>query len=102
MGDLCDPDACPAPPADADSDTVVDALDNCPRAPNVDQSDRDGDGLGDVCDERPDERDFLLHSGRLIPNYASEGDERALRGELSSGAHRSETPEYQLTGVLRP
>ena len=102
VGDLCDPDACPAPPADADGDTIVDAIDNCPRAPNVDQSDRDGDGLGDVCDERPDERDFLLHSGRLFPNHASEGDERALRGELSSGAHRSETPEYQLTGVLRP
>lgn len=35
--------------ADADGDGAVDALDNCPRTPNPDQSDHDGDLLGDAC-----------------------------------------------------
>ncbi len=39
---------------DTDSDTVIDALDNCPLIPNTDQSDVDGDLLGDVCDPDAD------------------------------------------------
>ena len=37
-------------PADADSDGVPDACDNCPTVPNPDQADSDGDGVGDACD----------------------------------------------------
>jgi hypothetical protein len=40
----------PAPP-DADADAIPDYLDNCPAAANFDQSDEDGDLLGDACDE---------------------------------------------------
>ncbi len=36
--------------ADGDGDGVIDCDDNCPVTPNPDQSDIDGDGLGDVCD----------------------------------------------------
>lgn len=51
---------------DADSDGVIDALDNCPATPNADQADNDGDGVpgtqppadgefgGDACDKDDD------------------------------------------------
>lgn len=34
---------------DKDQDGVPDRLDNCPSVPNAQQSDRDGDGIGDAC-----------------------------------------------------
>lgn len=34
----------------ADTDTIPDALDNCPNVDNEDQKDTDGDRMGDVCD----------------------------------------------------
>jgi hypothetical protein len=36
--------------ADADGDGVPDETDNCPAVSNADQSDTDGDGIGDLCD----------------------------------------------------
>ncbi len=36
---------------DADGDGVIDPVDNCVDIANADQSDIDGDGLGDVCDD---------------------------------------------------
>lgn len=38
---------------DQDHDGLVNADDNCAHHANVDQSDVDGDGIGDVCDECP-------------------------------------------------
>jgi len=40
-GDMCD---------DEDSDSVVDAVDNCPVVSNSNQSDIDGDTIGDACE----------------------------------------------------
>ena len=52
------PDACAvdtnndgvADAADTDGDGVADVMDNCPLFPNLDQKDRDVDGIGDVCE----------------------------------------------------
>jgi len=33
-----------------DSDSLLDGVDNCPGVPNDDQTDTDGDGIGDPCD----------------------------------------------------
>lgn len=40
----------PEPVADADSDGVADAEDNCPQVANPDQVDTDGNGTGDACE----------------------------------------------------
>ena len=42
------------PLADADGDTVVNNLDNCPLIINTDQLDNESDGAGDVCDSDDD------------------------------------------------
>jgi hypothetical protein len=39
--------------ADFDGDMVLNANDNCPNAPNLDQHDEDGDAVGDACDNCP-------------------------------------------------
>jgi hypothetical protein len=40
---------------DIDDDTVPNDEDNCPDVPNPDQTDTDGDGIGDACDDDDDD-----------------------------------------------
>lgn len=42
---------CGVPDTDTDLDGVADCVDNCPEIDNTTQIDRDGDGVGDVCDD---------------------------------------------------
>jgi subtilisin-like proprotein convertase family protein len=44
--------------SDQDADGVPDTVDNCPTIPNPDQTDSDGDGEGDACDEDADNDGF--------------------------------------------
>jgi hypothetical protein len=41
------------PPNDVDADGILNMVDNCPSASNVDQHDEDADALGDACDNCP-------------------------------------------------
>jgi WD40 repeat protein len=52
-------------PPDGDKDGVPDASDNCPLQPNPDQSDRDGDGIGDACD--PQDNGWLFTGSLALP-----------------------------------
>jgi formylglycine-generating enzyme required for sulfatase activity len=49
-GDSCRVDRVCSAQRDSDDDTVGDECDNCPAAPNMDQSDSDADGIGDACE----------------------------------------------------
>ncbi|MBI4718037.1 MAG: thrombospondin type 3 repeat-containing protein [Planctomycetes bacterium] len=46
----CDEHGKPLLPNDIDGDTVIDTSDNCTTVSNQSQTDRDDDGLGDLCD----------------------------------------------------
>jgi len=48
---------CAGAGGDADDDDVCGNWDNCPDDANVDQTDTDGDGIGDVCDACPNDPD---------------------------------------------
>ena len=51
VGEYPEIDWCPLMSyADSDGDGVADYVDNCPNIANPDQSDMNGDGIGDVCD----------------------------------------------------
>jgi len=50
----CNNDDDSTSPQDTDADGIVDNQDNCPTISNEDQSDADGDGIGDACDNDRD------------------------------------------------
>jgi uncharacterized delta-60 repeat protein len=68
---LLEGDSDQTPELDVDNDNVLDLDDNCQFVANPDQSDFDGDGLGDVCDADPD-GDDIDDDG--VPNDIDECD----------------------------
>lgn len=54
---------------DADNDTVADAMDNCPNHANTNQSDVDGDGMGDVCDADIDADNIANNADNCPSNH---------------------------------
>ena len=56
---------------DNDSDGISDEIDNCPMVVNANQTDNDGDGLGDACDSDLD-GDGVDNQNDALPNNGNE------------------------------
>ena len=59
---------------DSDGDGLYDAFDNCPKKRNANQSDIDGDGIGDVCDTDMDGDGVQNNQDKFPTNPSLAGD----------------------------
>jgi len=78
---------------DADRDEIADPFDNCPYEPNVDQSDIDEDGVGDVC-EAP------VGTLTLTSTAARPGGIACVVGALQASAGRVASLRSEIGGSL--
>ena len=64
------------PVQDSDADSIADATDNCINTYNTNQSDLDGDGVGDVCDVCPEnpEKTFSNSCGCTTPDWDTDSN----------------------------
>jgi hypothetical protein len=98
-GTLPDPiDALPDVPSDdVDGDGVINASDNCIQNANPDQSDEDGDEIGDVCDPCPISGNHGDTDGDGVPNDCDPSvmhqDQIALFVSFASGLPAGWTAE---------
>ena len=58
---------------DLDDDGVRDSIDNCPSTPNADQSDSNGNNVGDVCDigAVPQRHQLISHRSLSLTELAA-------------------------------
>ncbi|MEC8306835.1 MAG: hypothetical protein VXZ72_03160 [Chlamydiota bacterium] len=106
-------DECPDDPYnDSDGDEICGDVDNCPEDANEDQSDIDGDGIGDVCDPVNDlpvdtgtSDTGVIDTGSSDTGVDDSGkpEDPAPEKELQGGwgcSTSSHTPRFSLTGLL--
>ena len=106
-------DDCPDDPYnDSDGDEICGDVDNCPEDANEDQSDIDGDGIGDVCDPVNDlpvdtgtSDTEVIDTGSSDTGVDDSGkpEDPAPEKELQGGwgcSTSSHTPRFSLTGLL--
>ena len=94
------PDMMLAP--DGDGDGTPDGTDNCVNQANPDQSDRDGDGLGDLCDAEPDVMNFKLSGQLLTVGGTAVDDQHTLKTKVTVGAGQTTDGQFILKGTLSP
>jgi hypothetical protein len=87
--------------ADSDGDGVDDSSDNCPAITNVAQDDRDGNGVGDVCDRPGALLATFLAPVQLCPN---DGAGNLTCGDLSGGdsLYHNNVREADFDGASGP
>jgi hypothetical protein len=89
---------------DMDGDGIRDYLDNCPWKQNTDQKDKDGDHLGDICDDYPDQFNYDLAFSRFdAAVLAFKGDKYSFWGILSRFIETKEVSgeKYSVKGTFK-
>lgn len=81
---------CANPSLDSDGDGVPDCPDNCPAAPNADQADSDGDGVGNACETGSDVTTGDDGTGNGGPSDG--GDSATAPGDGDPGPTGSDLP----------
>src|SRR4029453_8927739 len=69
-------------PADSDGDGTCDGLDNCPAAANANQSDIDGDLIGDACDDADAVLDLTSIQIKNATNAAADNGAVKVKGRF--------------------
>ncbi len=112
IGDPCDTHSVTAPnnangnsePVDTDGDGIPDPEDNCPQTSSTDQTDSDGDLIGDVCDAFPSDPDNDRDADGISGHAGGPDNCPAVYNPLATwidntGAqHTNEQPDFDLDG----
>jgi len=80
---------------DRDGDGIANRSDNCPRDPNPDQRDTNGDGVGNLCDADVDDDGDVDSSGGRIYPVDARGDLEAVTLTARNGPY---DPDHDLDG----